>query len=241
MRTTTRFKQAGFTLLEVLVALGVMSVIAILSWQGLDNIIRLADRIRLVDEVTADWKSTFSQMDRDFKGVPVQRTGAIPGGAKISPVVQVNNQGITLIVNNPNNQQRAQWSYLRWAMVDNQLVRSVAPYTTADDLVKPAVLLGPSIRGLRVRLWFEGSGWTEPTAYGQAIPALNTENRTDNSSSVLIPALVTTAPTDNANGNNPNNAAPAGAGFNSPTGIELTVWLTDKRIYKRVLRIGSAL
>ena len=40
----------GFTLLEVLIALGIVSVISILSWQGLQEVLRSANRVTAVDE-----------------------------------------------------------------------------------------------------------------------------------------------------------------------------------------------
>jgi len=40
----------GFTLLEVLIALGIVSVISILSWQGLQEVLRSANRVTEVDE-----------------------------------------------------------------------------------------------------------------------------------------------------------------------------------------------
>lgn len=42
--------QRGFTLLEVLIALGIVAVISILSWQGLEEVLRSANRVTQVDE-----------------------------------------------------------------------------------------------------------------------------------------------------------------------------------------------
>lgn len=48
----------GFTLIEVLVALLIMAILATLSWQGLDGIVRARERSRdAIDATVRDRKS----------------------------------------------------------------------------------------------------------------------------------------------------------------------------------------
>jgi prepilin-type N-terminal cleavage/methylation domain-containing protein len=63
----------GFTLIELLVALAIVSVVAVLSWQGLENVIRLTNRVRATDEELAQLRSVFGQLSNDLKNVPNSR------------------------------------------------------------------------------------------------------------------------------------------------------------------------
>ena len=221
----------GFTLLEVLVALSIMSVIAVLGWRGLDGVIRLADRIRLVDDSTADWKGVFTQVDQDLRGVPVQRTGNMPGQTPVSPVIRMDTDGLTLLVSQQTDEVPARWVTLRWALQNGRVTRAVIPLadTGGAETPKPvaSILEGPTARGLRMRFWYEGVGWTQTAEYGQAIPANQSPVP---ESTLLIPALRGTSLEGAA------NASP----YNSPTGLEMSVWLDDNRIYTRVFRVGGA-
>ena len=40
-----RIAQAGFTLVEVLVALVLMAIVSLVSWQGLDSVVRVRDHV----------------------------------------------------------------------------------------------------------------------------------------------------------------------------------------------------
>lgn len=57
-------KAQGFTLLEVLIALGIVSVISILSWQGLQEVLRSAGRVTAVDEQVQTVTAVFSQLEK---------------------------------------------------------------------------------------------------------------------------------------------------------------------------------
>jgi prepilin-type N-terminal cleavage/methylation domain-containing protein len=80
----------GFTLIELLVALAIVSVVAVLSWQGLENVIRLTNRVRATDEELAQLRSVFGQLSNDLKNVPNARLGpanvaASSGGSTAPP------------------------------------------------------------------------------------------------------------------------------------------------------------
>lgn len=59
----------GFTLIELLVALAIVSLVAVLSWQGLDNVIRLTQRVRDNDDQWEQLRAVFAQLERDLKAV----------------------------------------------------------------------------------------------------------------------------------------------------------------------------
>ena len=100
----TLANRKGFTLIELLVALAIVSVVAVLSWQGLENVIRLTNRVRATDEELAQLRSVFSQLSNDLKSVPNARTGpanvAASNGGSIAPPAP--NEGV---VRSPNERR----------------------------------------------------------------------------------------------------------------------------------------
>lgn len=68
-------RSAGFTLVEVLVALGVMAVLALMSWRGLDAMLRTqtalqqrGDDLRTLQAGLAQWQTDLGQLS-DLKGI----------------------------------------------------------------------------------------------------------------------------------------------------------------------------
>jgi general secretion pathway protein J len=62
-------KSRGFTLVELLVAIGVLAIVAVLGWRGLDGIIRA--RVALTEQLeqTRGMQLTFAQMQSDCANV----------------------------------------------------------------------------------------------------------------------------------------------------------------------------
>jgi prepilin-type N-terminal cleavage/methylation domain-containing protein len=91
-RPLRRRPATGFTLIEVLIALAIVSLVAVLSWQGLDNVIRLTRRVQTLDDQWDQIRSVFAQLERDLKTVSNPRltglsasTAGNPSGAARSP------------------------------------------------------------------------------------------------------------------------------------------------------------
>lgn len=68
-------RSAGFTLVEVLVALGVMALLALMSWRGLDAMLRTqsalqqrADGLRTLQAGLAQWQTDLGQLS-DLQGI----------------------------------------------------------------------------------------------------------------------------------------------------------------------------
>ena len=67
---------AGFTLIEVLVALLVMAVMAVMAWQGVDGIVRTRDISQQRLEQTLRLNTVVAQWEQDLASV--QDTGVVP-------------------------------------------------------------------------------------------------------------------------------------------------------------------
>ncbi|MDE2615373.1 MAG: prepilin-type N-terminal cleavage/methylation domain-containing protein, partial [Burkholderiales bacterium] len=68
--------EQGFTLVEVLVALLVLSIMAAMAWQGVDGIVRTRDASQRQLEQTLRLQTVLAQWQTDLAAV--QDTGAVP-------------------------------------------------------------------------------------------------------------------------------------------------------------------
>ena len=117
--------QRGFTLVEVMVAMFIMAVMAVMAWQGVDAIARSravakasVDRTLRVGTVVAQWQA-------DLRAV--QRTQVI------TPPLQLKNQVASLIRSNDQGVQVVVWSVregrlFRWASPVTQRVGELQDY-----------------------------------------------------------------------------------------------------------------
>src|SRR5690606_23428024 len=60
-------RTAGFTLLELLVAVALMAILAVLSWRGLDSVLASREHITAHTDETRAVSVLFSQLDEDLR------------------------------------------------------------------------------------------------------------------------------------------------------------------------------
>ena len=206
-------KARGFTLLELLVAITVLSIVSIISWRGLDSLVATRERLEPeVDEVRA-MLIAFGQMERDltqavnpaFLGLASSPVNVRPAdGAWMLELARVAPAA-------PDRPTEVQTVYYR--IVDNTLVRQSTPalpgfgQARTDQLENARLLQG--VRSMDFRLWQQGVGWTPPG------------DRIDTGS----------AP----------GGAPAAPGARSITvpGLEITVTRMDGRTYRRIFLVNG--
>lgn len=70
-------RSAGFTLIEVLVAMTIMAVMAMMAWQGVDGIVRARDSSQSRLEQTLRIDSVIAQWEQDLASI--QESAAVPG------------------------------------------------------------------------------------------------------------------------------------------------------------------
>jgi general secretion pathway protein J len=77
MKSTFQLKQQGFTLVELLVALVVMALLAILSWRGLDGMTRVQTQTQANTDGVLALQAGLSQWQTDLDALTVQAN--VPG------------------------------------------------------------------------------------------------------------------------------------------------------------------
>lgn len=164
----------GFTLLELLIAISVLSIISIIAWRGLDSLI--ATRARLnpeVDDVRA-LLTAFGQLERDLNHIASPTLFVL----RANPlVVQMANDGPVLEIVRvapAADEVASAIQHVYYRVVDGVLVRrATAPLRSIGPLdvekMSTARML-ESVKSMRIRVWQQGLGWVPPGTRGMGAP-----------------------------------------------------------------------
>jgi len=168
----------GFTLVELLVAIGILAMVAVLGWRGLDGIVRA--RVALVAdmETTRGMQLAFAQMQSDCEhlaGVDIMvRRPALLWGV----------DRLTLVRKSYVEHEPSRLQVVSYRVVGGQLLRRESPSTR--DLAQleqlwqallsdapaensPAVVLQNGVAGMAVQGWLNGA-WRDDLARSGANP-----------------------------------------------------------------------
>lgn len=212
MKPARPSRALGFTLLELLVAVSVLAVVALLAWRGLDALLVARARLQPMAGETRALLTLFGQLERDLAQV-TQPALARPPLAPL--LVEDDGQGNAVLrvlrlalPDDPAQPLRVQWIVYR---VDGEtLVRDAgAPalaWSEAAGAGATRARLLDDVRGARVRLWRDGQGWLDAAEYYARLPA--------------------------------PPASPAAAALPLPAGLELRLERRDGAVVRRVLLVG---
>lgn len=204
-------KARGFTLLELLVAITVLSVVSVIAWRGLDTLVVTRDRLEPEVDETRALLVAFGQIERDlaqvvnpaFLGLTSSPLNVRPAdGAMMIELARVAAPA-------PDRPTEVQTVYYR--VVDNTLVRQATaalPYfqRTNTGQFENARLLD-HIQSMDVRLWQQGVGWTPPGDRADPQAAAGTP-----------PGVLRNQP---------------------PPGLEIILTRTDGRTFRRVFLVNA--
>jgi general secretion pathway protein J len=158
----------GFTLVELLVAITVLAIVAVMGWRGLDGIVRSREQLTQNMEQTRGIQLTFAQMQSDLEQIadkPLLRE---------RQNIQADSSRLVFVRTVQSENAPSQLQVISYTVRDGVLSRSESQVTR--DLVQLDALwqaaLGQSgaqatvglqagVNGMEVRVW-EAGGWKQP-------------------------------------------------------------------------------
>lgn len=174
MRTHSRAR--GFTLVELLVAISILAIVAVLGWRGLDGIVRARMALTQQMETTRGMQLAFAQMQSDCehivqRDVVDQRPYLLIGGDRLTLVREVFTE------NQPSRLQVVAYRIVNGTLMrrESQPVRDLVQLdalwqaVTSDGDTNPSVALQTGVTGMQVATWV-GNAWRQ----GGVDPGANT-------------------------------------------------------------------
>jgi prepilin-type N-terminal cleavage/methylation domain-containing protein len=230
-------REHGFTLLELIVAAGILALIAVFSWRGLDALIREREAIVASQSVIDVMQRSFARIERD---------------ALLASDVQLDDSSMQLIAGSASIEGVAATT-VEYRLVDGALIRSVAgvdraPLTMIEGVTSLVMeAWAPAPRG---GAWVRTKGAAPelppPVVSGAANGQNNGQNNGANGAAPGTPPVQqqpsppgTALPTQqqgNAPGTPPVAAPPAIA---AATGIRMTIALADGSRIVRDFIVGG--
>jgi general secretion pathway protein J len=165
-----RARAGGFTLVEVLVALLIMSVMAGLSWRGIDGLARARDGVESNIEATARLNTVLAQWEADLQAL--YQTSGVPAlsfdGATLR-LTRASEGGVQLVAWQLREQRWLRWSspvVQRYGDLQEQWMRSQQLLGNEPNQL---VLLG-GVTGLQV-YFYRRNGWSNAQSSGDVVAA----------------------------------------------------------------------
>jgi len=155
-------KHGGFTLLELLVALAIFSLIAVMAYGGLETVLRQQARTEENAESLATLQKTYLIMQRDIEQA-VPRTIRDEFGDPQTPLI-----GTSLFQftrggwNNPANHPRSTLQRVGYSLEDRQLIRYAwQVLDRAQDSAPTRQPLAADIESMQVRYLDDAGNWQD--------------------------------------------------------------------------------
>ena len=158
--------QEGFTLVEMLVALTIMALISLMSWRGLDAVLRADEQLSHQARQTQALFNALSQMGRDLELhlPPAPRVGESTGATAVLPASihwQAQGEGPAILMIERRAEAGAGTQQIQWRLQQGILQRAIAQAGTAYPLPE----LGPlqdvleQVTAWHLRIWIPARGW----------------------------------------------------------------------------------
>ncbi|SPJ18835.1 putative General secretion pathway protein J [Burkholderiales bacterium] len=160
-------RSSGFTLLELLVAVSILAVIAVIAWQGLSALTATRERLEPQNDEVHAVLAGFGQIERDLTQTP---TNAVLFALPTQPLRVVAIDGhpslqILRLAESPDGVRAASVQTVFYVVRDGALQRQSSAaqrfYSTAASELD-SVALVPNIDDMRIRVWRTNVGWITP-------------------------------------------------------------------------------
>jgi general secretion pathway protein J len=171
-------QQRGLTLVELLVAISILAIVAVLGWRGLDGIVRARIALTSDLEQTRGMQLTFAQLQSDCMHL------ASPTIVLNRPTFQTKPEQLNLVRTVFADSRPSRLQVVSYQVKEGVLTRRESAATRdlseLDSIwqtainntdTSPNVTLQSDVSAMTIRLWFAGSnGWSVPYAATTATP-----------------------------------------------------------------------